>query len=125
MAITANTPTLSALKRFEVPRSANVWAVNFTSADVTGQEELKAAPGAGKSLYITDIFLTCDDADAHPYLQDANATLLGPFATTVEGVVIDKHFERAVILTANQALNIDAAAAGTVSGIIEGYTANS
>lgn len=125
MAITTNTPTISKLPYKEVPKGATFWCVNFTSADVSGREALRAAPGTGKALYLTDFLISCKDADADPYLEDGTSTLLGPFHSTVEGIVVAKTLRRAIPLTANQALNINAAAAGNVSGFVMGYTANS
>ena len=121
MGITKNSLTLSSQKG--LPQGAVKWAENFTSADVSGLEEIKAAE-ANKTHYITDFFLTCDDADANLVLQDATTTVLGPFLSTVEGIVVDLHFEHAIVLTENQAVNVDGTA-GVVAGIIRGYTVNS
>lgn len=120
MAFTANTPTLSTL---DVAKRGARTIVNATSDDVTGQEELIAAPGAGKYIYLTHITLQSDDADAHPYLQSASDTLLGPLFTTAEGTYFSRDFpdDAVVRLAANEALNIDAAQAGNVWAYIEAY----
>lgn len=123
MAITKNSLSLSAQRTSEIPQGAVWWAENFNSSDVSGLEEIKAAE-ANKTHYITDFFLTCDDADANLVLQDATTTVLGPFLSTVEGIVVDLHFEHALVLTENQAVNIDGTA-GVVAGIVQGYTVNS
>lgn len=100
------------------------WIETGIEADASGAVEVKAAPGSGLSLYITHVIITSDDADAHPYLQDEDDTLLfGPFVSSVEGVVINHKFERPLKVVANKALELDAAAAGVITLYIEGYTA--
>lgn len=114
----SNTPTLSTI---ETAQRGAAFSVNVSSADVSAQVEVKAAPGAGKHIYITHVTIQSADADAHPYLQDANATLLGPLYTTVEGTSFNRDFPWPIRLTANQALNVNAAAAGNVWVYVEGY----
>ena len=99
------------------------WALNGTEADASTAIAIKAAPGAGKSLYITYVLLTSDDADANPYLQDEDDNILfGPPFTTVEGVVVDHEFTKPIKLITNKALELKATA-GNVSIYVEGATA--
>ncbi len=109
----------------ERPRiSRTLWATTGVEADASAGVEVKATPGASLALHITHVIITSDDADAHPYLEDEDNTLLfGPFVSTVEGVVVDHHFEHPIKLTDNKALHLNAAAAGNVTLYIEGFTA--
>ncbi len=120
-----STPTLVA----EVPFAGRSWwSINGYDTDLSTAIEIKAAPGAGKSLYITHVIMTCNDADSFPQLQDEDATVLfGRFfpllGTAGGGFVIDHKFERPLKVTTNKALELKAAAAGNVSIFIEGATA--
>lgn len=111
----------------EIPFKGRVlWAINGYDTDVSTAIEIKAAPGTGKSLYITAVIITCNDADAYPWLQDEDDTILfGRFFTLLtEGtLVISKEFKKPLKLTSNKALELKAAAAGNVSIWIEGATA--
>ena len=118
-----STPTLVD----EIPfRGRTYWAINGYDTDVSTAIEIKAAPGAGKSLYITAVILTCNDADSYPWLQDEDDTILfGRFfpILTTGGFVLVKEFKRPLKLASNKALEIMAAAAGNVSVWVEGATA--
>ena len=100
-------------------------AVNGYSTDVSTAAEVKAAPGAGKSLYITAVVITCNDADSFPWLQDGDAVVVfGRFFTTAtDSLGLVKEFKKPIKLTANKALQLKAAAAGNVSIWVEGATA--
>ena len=104
------------------------WSINGYDTDVSTAIEIKAAPGAGKSLYITHVIMTCNDADSFPWLQDEDNTILfGRFfpllGTAGGGFVVDHKFERPMKVVTNKALELKAAAAGNVSIFIEGATA--
>jgi len=110
----------------EIPfRERTLWAINGNEADASTAIEIKAAPGAGKALYITSVLITCDDDDADPVLQDEDDNLLfGPFYAKVAGpIVVAKEFSKPIRLVANKALELKAAAAGTISVWVEGATA--
>lgn len=103
-----------------------LWAFTGTDSDVSTAIDIVAAPGAGKSLYITyALIVTSADADAFPQLQDGAATLLfGPFPSGTTGpVVIQKEFKLPIKVTANKSLAVKAAAAGSVYVYVEGFTA--
>lgn len=121
----SNEPSLSRLPNDQIPREATFWCVNGVEADAATAKIIKDAPGSGKALYILSMLLTCDDDDATPSLLDDASTVLGPFYAKAAGpLVIDKKFERPIELTANKPLKLKAAAAGNISVLIEGYTAN-
>lgn len=107
-------------------RGRFIWAVNGYDTDLQTAIEIKAAPGAGKSLYITAIVITSNDADALPWLQDEDDTVLFgrifPILTT-GGFSLVKEFSKPIKLVSNKALEIKSAAAGNVSIWVEGATA--
>ena len=105
-----------------------LWAFMGSHADASTAVEVIAAPGAGKSLYITYIMLVAgNDADAFPQIQDGNAVVLfGPFpnmsgATTPKSYV--KEYKNPIKVTANKAIQLKTAAAGLAYIYIEGFTA--
>lgn len=107
-------------------RNKSLWSVNGTDTDASTAIEIKAAPGVGKSLYITEIVLGSDDADAHPQLQDSDANVLfGPLLSTTGGMHLVAVLRHPIKLTSNKALQIKAAAAGNVFVFVEGATAES
>lgn len=111
----------------EIPYgSRTFWAINGNEADASTAIEIKAAPGAGKALFITSVLITCDDDDAAPVLQDEDDNLLfGPFYAKAAGpIVIAKEFSKPIRLVTNKALELKAAAAGSISIWVEGATAS-
>jgi len=110
----------------EIPfKGRTIWSLNGNEADASTAIEIKAAPGAGKSLYITSVLITCDDDDADPVLQDEDDNLLfGPFYAKAAGpIVVAKEFSKPIKLVTNKALELKAAAAGSISVWVEGATA--
>jgi len=108
------------------PSAASYWAVTGADDDSQTAEIIRAAPGSGYSLYITYVLMSWLDADAVPRLQDEDDTLLfGPWNGSGANapLVIEHEFKMPVKLTANKALELKCAAAGTVSFYIEGFTA--
>ena len=111
----------------EIPFKGRVlWAINGNEADASTAIAIKAAPGAGKSLYITAVLITCDDDDADPVLQDEDDNLLfGPFYAKAAGpIVVPKEFSKPIKLVSNKALELKAAAGGSISVWVEGATAD-
>jgi hypothetical protein len=109
----------------EIPFMGEVlWCINGYDTDASTAIEIKAAPGVGKSLYITEIVLGSDDADAHPHLQDEDANVLfGPLFSTTGGMHLVAVLKHPIKLTANKALQLKAEAAGNVFIFVEGATA--
>jgi len=103
------------------------WTFTGNDEDVSTAIDIVAAPGAGKSLYITGVIIqTAYDADAFPQLQDGAATLLfGPWLSgTLTANLISWKFENPIKVTANKSLAVKAAAAGYVYVYVEGFTAS-
>jgi len=89
------------------------------AASVTGNE-LVAAPGAGLSIYLTDLIITCD-ATGEVTLLDGSTAIVGKMNAAIAGS-FSHSFETPIKLTANTALNWTIAATGggtcTVTGFI-------
>ena len=118
----ASTPTIVEAIPFN---GRTYWSFNGQDSDASTAIDIVAAPGAGKSLYITDIVMGSDDSDAHPHLQDgAAAVLFGPLMSTVEGPHIAVHLDRPIKVATNKSIAAKAAAAGNVFVFISGATAD-
>jgi len=102
------------------------WAFSGADADASTAIDIIAAPGVGKSLYITGVIMqTSYDADAFPRLQDGDGTaLFGPWLSgTLTSNVISWKFENPIKVASNKSLAVKCAAAGTVCVYVEGFTA--
>lgn len=136
------TPKLAGAGSKPIERYAP-WAVNFHTADldVAGvNQELKAAPGAGKALYVTHVTMGIVDSAAQGYLIDNYITLkdgdgtalFGPMQMQQQGQGLFKKDwpENAPLkLTDNKALNGQVKrAAGSYNTAalvyVEGFTAD-
>jgi len=110
----------------EIPHNGKtLWSINGIDTDASTAIEIKAAPGTGKSLYITEIFIGSDDADAHPMIQDEDANVLfGPLQSTTGGIHLVAVLRHPIKMVSNKALQIKAEAAGNVFVFVEGATAD-
>ena len=115
------TPTLVE----EIPFTGKtLFCITGYDTDASTAIEIKAAPGAGKAIYITSIILGSDDADAHPHLQDEDDNvLIGPLMSAVEGPILHHDFSFPLKLVSNKALELKAAAGGNVFVHVEGAIA--
>jgi hypothetical protein len=104
------------------------FAVNASSSDAQGCEELVAAPGTGKSLYLTQIQVSCVSAITVTIGAGKNgaavlAVLLGPFNfAATSGSPVNLTFRgKGIKLTANTSLTVDTSGAGAIQIYAEGY----
>ena len=115
----SSTPTLVD----RLPLDAVFSSLNANEADASTAVECVSAPGSGKAIYLLEAVITCNDDDAAPVLQDEDDNLLfGPFYAMAAGpIVVHKKWEepRILKLVTNKALEIKAAAAGSISIYIE------
>lgn len=121
MAITVTTPDVG-------PGSqGGAFIINGVSADASGCEELKAAPAAGKSIYINRLTInnganalshTIGEGETVPGSVDT--ALIGPIAMAVN-TSIQWDFYPPMKLTAATSLVIDSSGAGPVCVFAEGY----
>jgi len=120
MAIT--TKALNKVDKAQAVALNTQWRVNFSSADASGGEIIKADPGAGLSLVITKMVLVYGIAGSITITEDAT-TILGPFTfvATAGGTLTLDFSDEPLILTANTELGITADA-GAIAGVVDGYT---
>lgn len=97
------------------------------SSDLTGCEELLAAPGEGKSIYLASVTATTSSG-----LQRAVTIGAGASAGAVETVIVGPlyllsgspgrvSFPRPVQLPANKSLTVDASNAASITVVVEGF----
>ena len=117
MAITVTTPTPGKFG----------WIVNGTSADSTGCEELKAAPGAGIQLIVDHLTIN-NGANAISITIGQGVTagavetaLIGPIAMAAN-TSIQFMFPNGMWLAANKSLTVDASGSGAVCIFVQGRT---
>lgn len=102
-----------------------IWTVPI-DASTNGNNVLKATPGAGLSLYVTDFFIESAGIVTPTLKRDGagtNVTIL-PFQAGVAGTRWGPFsFASPLKLTANQSLDLALSAAINVRGIVNGFTA--
>lgn len=100
------------------------WSVVLNFA-VNGNNAIKAAPAAGLSLYVTDLYFEPAGVVTPTLKEDAagtNTTIL-PFQAGAIGKIWDVHMRTPIKLTAAKSLDMLLNAAVNVSGVIAGFTA--
>lgn len=109
------------------PLDSSKWFLSYSSTDVSGTEELKAAV-AGKCHYIEKIMIFCASAitisiGGGETAGALTATYLGPlpFAAT-SAVYVIEFPEEAMVIPLATALCIDSSAGGNVFIWVEGRT---
>jgi len=122
MAITVTTPGVSL---YEMP--AGAFILNGVSADASGCEELKAAPGAGLSICVSKLTISNNSAgtlaitigEGETVPGSVDTALIGPISL-LTGQTIPWEFKPAMKLTANKSLVVDAGGAGAICVFVEG-----
>lgn len=107
----------------EVSRGA-VFEMWHSAAEYTSQQtdqELKAAPGAGKSLYITDIIIICNAA-VNVTLEQGTSTLKFRHYGDAQGSGVAHRFSTPMKFTANTSLTLTTSDAVTAYVAVCGYT---
>jgi hypothetical protein len=119
MAITVTSPAVGAA-------AYKAFIVNGVSADATGCEELKAAPGAGKSILVHHLTInnganalshTIGEGETTPGSVDT--ALIGPIAMPANSS-LQWDFYPPMKLTANKSLTWDSSGAGAACVFVEG-----
>lgn len=101
------------------------WTVSENSASAETNNELKAAPGAGLSLYITDIVISTDAAISAQLVEDTGgtpATVAGPYYFAANGGA-GLHFVTPIQITANKNLGYTTVGASHCTVEVHGFTA--
>lgn len=101
------------------------WAVNDDNTDADAATLVKAAPGAGKALYITSITMSGRTVDVAITLQDEDGTvLIGPLQMQADGgSLFTKEFPNPIKLIDNKALYVFATNTVDFTLFVEGFTA--
>jgi len=100
--------------------------LNGVSADASGCEELKAAPGAGKNIIVDTISISTGAAidvtiGAGETTGAVTTVLVGPVTMAQDQTVqFDFRGRGGMILTANTSLTVDASGAGAVCVVATG-----
>ena len=97
--------------------SGDRFCINFSSADASGTEVLKAASTTGARYWIDKIAITTG-ADITVTIKDGSTVIIGPLTINDSSFVYE--FTVAKQCTVNTALNL-LAGDGAVAGIIEGH----
>lgn len=98
------------------------WAINCNDTDASGTDQIVAAPGTGKHLYLQYITINTPTAEQVTILDGANV-LLGPVYLAVGATFVTYDFgETGLQLDPNSALNVDTAATVDVTIFVKGYT---
>lgn len=101
------------------------FCVNFTSADLSGCEELVAAV-ASQSIYVESLDISFGAAinvtlGAGETGGTVTTVLVGPIYGAENGFVPLKFEKRPIKVATATALTIDASGAGNITGIVKGY----
>jgi hypothetical protein len=104
------------------PHPPRIWhaASEFTTAQT--DTTVKAAPGAGLSLYVTDIFVAANGA-VTVTLEEGTSTLKFRFYASSAGQNASRSLTVPIKLTANTALTVTTSAAVTCTVSVCGYSA--
>jgi len=110
---------------FAHPHGPQLWSYHENSSSALTDASVHAAPGAGLSLYVTDIVVSTGAATAlNVFLEEGVTTVLGPwYLEAVAGRGLALHFQTPKKITANTALTITTSAAIAHSIDITGFTA--
>ena len=104
------------------PHPPRIWS---TSNEYTTQQtdtSIKAAPGAGLSLYITDIVIVCNAAVTVTIEEGTTVTKFKYYGSG-QGDGVAHAFVTPIKVTANTAVTVTTSAAVTVFVAVNGYTA--
>ena len=101
------------------------WTVVENSASAETNNALKAAPGAGLSLYITDIIISTDAAINAKIVEDTGgspATIAGPYYFAANGGA-GLHFVTPIKATANKDIGYTTVGTSNCTVQVHGFTA--
>jgi hypothetical protein len=104
------------------------WAVNATSSDASGGEELEAAPGTGKRLILQELYLSANQSAAAIIDSRASATatitrMAGPILLQLRHGNVGRQYIRGVKALVNEAIFITSSGSSYInvyaSGVIK------
>ena len=105
-----------------VPHPPRIWDVETEYTTQQTDATVKAAPGAGLSLYITDIYVSAKGT-VDVTLEEGTSTFKFRYYASGAGDGVTRNLRTPKKLTANTALTVTTSAAVTVTVGVHGYTA--
>lgn len=111
---------------FQAGRGPQSWQTRLASTSTVQTDgSIHAAPGAGLSLYVTDIIFSIGVATASSiFFEEGASTVLGPwYLEAIAGRGMALHFQTPFKVTANTALTVTNTGATTYSILVLGFTA--
>jgi hypothetical protein len=105
-----------------VTHHPNFWRADGKWGAAQTDTSVKGAPGAGLSLYITDIVMSTDTAGSMT-MQDEDNAIVVPLMYFAANGGAAMHFRTPLKVLSNKALEIDTVIAGNHSVLVSGYTA--
>lgn len=110
---------------FVRPYGPQVWSYHSNGSTALTAASVHAAPGAGLSLYVTDIVVSSGAATAmNVFFEEGASTVLGPYyLEAVAGRGLHIKFGTPKKITANTALTVTTSAAIAHSVDVTGFTA--
>lgn len=107
---------------FTHPHPPRAWHTSNEYTTAQTDTSVKAAPGAGLSLYITDIVITLNAA-VTVTIEEGTTVLKFRYYGSGQGDGVSSHFIVPIKITANTAITVTTSAAVTVFLSLNGYTA--
>lgn len=110
---------------YVIPCGPQTWSYHVNGSAALTDASVHAAPGAGLSLYVTDIVISSGAATAmNAFFEEGTTTVLGPYyLEAVAGRGAALHFGTPKKITANTALTITTSAAIAHSIDVTGFIA--
>jgi hypothetical protein len=109
--------------QFVRPHGPQLWSYHVDGSAALTDATVHASPGAGLSLYVTDIVFSSGAATAiNMFFEEATTTVLGPYyleATAGRGMSV--HFQTPKKITAATALTVTTSASIAHSIDVTGY----
>lgn len=111
--------------QFVHPHGPQIWSYHVNGSSALTDTSVHAAPGAGLSLYVTDIVVSLGAASAlNVFFEEGASTVLGPYyLEAVNGRGMHIKFQTPKKITANTALTVTSSAAVAHSIDVTGFTA--
>lgn len=110
---------------FVRPHGPQVWSYHVDGSSALTDTSVHAAPGAGLSLYVTDVMISLGAATAlNVFFEEGASKVLGPwYLEAVNGRSIHVRFATPKKITANTALTVTSSAAVAHAIDVTGFTA--
>ena len=107
---------------FALPHRPRIWHASAAHTTAQTDTTVKAAPGAGLSLYITDIYVAVDAA-VDVTLEESTTTLKWKYYGGGQGDGVAQRLNTPIKIAANTLLSVTTSAAVNVTVVVSGYTA--